>query len=203
MSKEPYFLFGDIETGGFNDRLDNGQLGMEYYPIFEIALVVTDRELNQVGSALRVVVHQDETAISRSHQWAIDTHTKSGLLDEVRMSAWDLAGAEWQIIHHLRQMGIQAYNRETKQGVIFAGNSIMFDRSFILCQMPVLHQFMHYRQLDISALALAAIAWAPELAKEAIAAKQYKHEALADIRESIAELKCYRQALFGGNANGL
>lgn len=61
---------------------------------------------------------------------------------------------------------------------------------------------MHYRQLDISALALAAMAWVPELAKEAIEAKQYKHEALADIRESIAELKCYRQALFGGNANG-
>ncbi|UAL42144.1 oligoribonuclease [Shewanella inventionis] len=198
MSNKPYFLFGDIETGGLNGRLDNGQLGMEYYPIFELALVVTDRELNQVGSALRVVVHQSEGVINRSHQWAIDTHTESGLLDEVRFGDYSLAECEQQILDHLTAMGIEPYNRETKEGVIFAGNSIMFDRSYILCQMPRLHEFLHYRQLDISAIALAARAWAPELEQKAVGAKLFKHEALADIRESIAELKCYKNALFGG-----
>jgi oligoribonuclease len=198
MSNKAYFLFGDIETGGLNGRLDNGQLGMEHYPIFELAFVVTDKELNQVGSALRLVVHHDESAIKLSHQWAIDTHTKSGLLDEVRGSAWSLAQAEQQILEHLQGMGIEPYDRKTKTGVIFAGNSIIFDRSYIMCQMPALHQFMHYRQLDISAIALAAIAWAPELEKKAVGAKLYQHEALADIRESIAELKCYKEALFGG-----
>lgn len=197
MNNKPYFLFGDIETSGLNGRLDNGQLGMEYYPIFELAFVVTDKELNQVGSALRVVVHQSEKVINRSHQWAIDTHTKSGLLDEVRSAAFSLAECEQQILDHLTAMGIEPYNRETKEGVIFAGNSIMFDRSYILCQMSRLHEFLHYRQLDISAIALAARAWAPELEKKAVGAKQYKHEALADIRESIAELKCYKDALFG------
>lgn len=196
MSNKPYFLFGDIETGGFNDRLANGLLGMEYYPIFELALVVTDRDLNQVGSALRVVVHLSEDMINRSHQWAIDTHTKSGLLDEVRSGAYSLAECEQQILDHLNDLGIEPYNRETKEGVIFAGNSIMFDRSYILCQMPRLHEFLHYRQLDISAIALAARAWAPELEKKAVGIKQYKHEALADIRESIAELKYYKDAIF-------
>ncbi|MEL4370730.1 oligoribonuclease [Shewanella xiamenensis] len=198
---KPYFLFGDIETGGLNGRLDNGKLGVEFYPVFELAFIVTDTDLNQVGEAIRIVVHQDEEAISRSHPWAIDTHTKSGLLDEVRQSTCSLPEAEQRIINHLKQMGIEAYNRKTKKVVIFAGNSIMFDRSYILCQLPLLHEFMHYRQLDISALALAARAWAPEVEKEAVSAKQYKHEALADIRESIAELKCYRQVLFGGNDN--
>jgi oligoribonuclease len=198
MSNKPYFLFGDIETGGLNGRLDNGQLGMEYYPIFELALVVTDRDLNQVGSALRVVVHQSEDMINRSHQWAIDTHAKSGLLDEVRLGAYSLAECEQQILDHLNKMGIEPYDRDTKEGVIFAGNSIMFDRSYIMCQMPGLHEFMHYRQLDISAIALAARVWAPELEKKALSMKQYKHEALADIRESIAELKCYKDAVFVG-----
>jgi oligoribonuclease (3'-5' exoribonuclease) len=193
-----YFLFGDIETGGLNGRLANGQLGMEYYPIFELAIVVTDKELNQFGSALRVVVHQSEDMINRSHEWAIDAHTKTGLLDEVRSGAYSLEECEQQILDHLKALGIEPYNRETKEGVIFAGNSIMFDRSYILCQMPRLHEFLHYRQLDISAIALAARAWAPELEKKAVGAKEYKHEALADIRESIAELKCYKDALFGG-----
>jgi len=192
-----YFLFGDIETGGLNGRLANGQLGMEYYPIFELAIVVTDKDLNQVGSALRVVVHQSDDIINHSSQWAIDAHTKSGLLDEVRSGVYSLAECEQQILDHLKAMGIAPYNRETKEGVIFAGNSIMFDRSYILCQMPRLHEFLHYRQLDISAIALAARAWAPELEKKAVGMKQYKHEALADIRESIAELKCYKDALFG------
>jgi oligoribonuclease len=198
MTKVPYFLFGDIETGGLNDRLGNGELGMEFYPIFELAIVITDKNLNQVGTALRVLVHQNEDMINRSHQWAIDAHTKSGLLDEVRTGAYSLAECEQQILDHLQGIGIEPYNRETKEGVIFAGNSIMFDRSYILCQMPHLHEFLHYRQLDISAIALAARAWAPALEKKAVGVKQYKHEALSDILESIAELKCYKEALFGG-----
>ncbi|MCU8000176.1 oligoribonuclease [Shewanella sp. SM95] len=192
-----FFLFGDLETGGLNGRLDNGMLGMEYYPIFEAAFIVTDSELNQVGEALHIVIHQDDESIARSHEWALDVHTKSGLLDAVRASSVSLAQAEQMVIEHLKALGIPKHDRKAKTGVVFAGNSIMFDRSFIMCQMPELHEYMHYRQLDISALGLAARAWAPEVERKAVEAKQYQHEALADIRESIAELKYYRNELFG------
>ncbi|MCS6114477.1 oligoribonuclease [Shewanella baltica] len=191
-----YFIFGDLETGGLNGRLDNGQLGMEYYPIFEVAFIVTDTELNQVGEALHIVIHQDDESIARSHEWALDVHTKSGLLDAVRASSVSLAQAEQMVIEHLKALGIPKHDRKAKTGVVFAGNSIMLDRSFIMCQMPELHEYMHYRQLDISALGLAARAWAPEVERKAVEAKQYQHEALADIRESIAELKYYRDELF-------
>jgi oligoribonuclease len=190
-----FFLFGDLETAGLNGRLDNGALGMEYYPIFELAFIVTDSQLNQVGEPLHIVVHQDDESIARSHEWALDVHTKSGLLAAVRESTVSLAQAEQMVIEHLKALGMPKHDRKAKTGVVFAGNSIMFDRSYIMCQMPELHEYMHYRQLDISALGLAARAWAPEVERKAVEAKLYAHEALADIRESIEELRVYKQVL--------
>lgn len=92
---------------------------------------------------------------------------------------------------HLKSNGVDAYDKKTKTGGIMAGNSIVLDRMFIAAQMPKFESYMHYRQLDASALAIAARYWAPEVAKEAIANKAYGHEALADIRESIAEARVY------------
>lgn len=193
-----YFLFGDIETGGLNGKLECGGLGMARYPIFELAFVLTDSNLNQVGDPLRIVVWQLEERIAMSDPWALDVHGKSGLLDEVRNSTVSLFEAEEQVLAWLDANGVESYNRKERTGAIFCGNSIMFDRDFIMCQMPELHNYLHYRQLDISAIALAARAWAPELANQAVEHKQYKHEAFADIQESIDELKCYRAELFGG-----
>lgn len=189
-----YLAWIDLETGGLNGRLDNGQLGMEFYPIFEVALIVTDEKLNHVGNPLRLVIHQEESRISESHEWAINTHTKSGLLDEVRSSTLTLADAESRIIDHLKALGIESYNRKEKRGAIMAGNSIMFDRSYIMCQMIRLHDYLCYRQLDVSALNLAVRLFRPEI--ESLVKKEYKHEALADVQESIDELKAYRDALF-------
>ncbi|MFT6910456.1 MAG: oligoribonuclease [Oleiphilaceae bacterium] len=106
-----------------------------------------------------------------------------------------MVDAEQMFIDWHKSLGIDVYNPKTKQRAVFAGNSIMFDRSYIMCQMPMLHAFMHYRQLDISAIALAARAWNPELERKAVSAKLYAHEALADIRESIEELRVYKQVL--------
>lgn len=191
-----YFLFGDLETGGLNGRLENGALGMEYYPIFELAFIVTNSDLEQVGEPLRMVINHTDEDIAKSHEWALKTHTESGLIEDVKFSAFSLKQAEIQVIDHLKSLGINAYDRKEKTGAVFAGNSIMFDRSYMMCQMPELHEYLHYRQLDISALAMAARAFKPELEKEITSKKEYKHEALADIRESIAELKMYRSALF-------
>ena len=190
-SNELVLLWGDLETGGLNGRLDNGELGMNYYPIFEIAIIVTDLELEPIGEPLRLVIHQSDDVISRSHEWAIDTHTKSGLLKDVRESGITLEQAETLIIEYLNNLGINKYDRKKQSGAIFAGNSISFDRSFLMCQMPTLSDFMHYRQLDISALNIAFRFWLPELANSIT--KEYSHEALADIKESIQEAKTYKE----------
>ncbi|MGI2002021.1 oligoribonuclease [Shewanella frigidimarina] len=189
-----YLAWIDLETGGLNGRLDSGKLGMEFYPIFEVALIVTDEQLNHVGEPLRLVIHQTESRIADSHAWAIATHTKSGLLDEVRTSTLTLADAECRIIDHLKALGIESYNRKEKRGAIMAGSSITFDRSYIMCQMPSLNDYLHYRQLDVSSLNLAVRLFKPEI--ESLVKKEYKHEALADVQESIDELKTYRDELF-------
>jgi oligoribonuclease (3'-5' exoribonuclease) len=191
-----FFLFGDIETGGLNGRLDNGKLGMEYYPIFEVAFIVTNSELQQVGEPLRIAIHHSDDVINRSHEWAIKTHTDSGLLDEVKQSITTLACAEQRVIEWLKSLGVNAYNKEDKSGAIFAGSSIMFDRSYIMCQMPELHEYLHYRQLDVSAIALMTRTSNVELHDSIVSKKEYKHEALADIQESIEEYRAYTNAFF-------
>ncbi len=195
MSKGISFLWLDYETGGLNGRLENGELGMEYYPIFEVAAIVTDSKLNQIGEPLRLVIHQSEESIAKSHQWALNTHTESGLLDEVRSSKLSLKDAEHAIISHLQTLDIPPYNRKEQIGAILAGSSIMFDRTYMMCQMPELNDYLHYRQLDVSAFNIAARVFRPELAGQI--KKEYKHEALADIQETIDEFKVYRDALFG------
>ncbi|EIY4766817.1 oligoribonuclease [Vibrio cholerae] len=193
---ENQLIWTDLETGGLNGRRSNGTLGMETLPIFEIAIIPTDAELNELAPPLRLVIHHSEKVIAQCEEKALEMHTQSGLLEEVRASRITLAEAEQRIIAYFEAHGISPYHRESKTGPIMAGNSIMFDRSFILCQMPKLHDYLHYRQLDISAYNLGCRLHAPYLAEKAAGAKQYKHEAIADIRESIVEWQLYRKALF-------
>ena len=186
----------DVETGGLNGRLPNGHLGMEYYPILEIVIIVTDEDLVEIGMPLRVVIHQPESEIKKCSEWALKTHTESGLLTEVRVAVCTLAAAEQLILHHLFcNLGIDSYDRKAKTGGILCGSSIMFDRTFLMCQMPNLHEYLHYRQLDVSALNLAIRMFNPELAIAGTEFKKYSHEALVDIRESIEELRIYRGAM--------
>jgi oligoribonuclease (3'-5' exoribonuclease) len=96
------------------------------------------------------------------------------------------------ILDHLQWLGIDAYDRETKTGGILCGSSIMFDRTYLMAQMPELHEYLHYRQLDVSAINLAMRMFNPDLAEQATDFKKYTHEALPDIRESIEELRIYR-----------
>ena len=194
MNNDMYLVFLDLETGGLNGRLDNGKLGMEFYPILEAALIVTDRKLQQVGEPLRLAIHHSEERIADCSQWALDTHEKSGLLADVRNSTLTLANAEQAIIEHLKSLGINKYNRKEHSGGILAGNSIMFDRSFIMAQMPEFNDYLHYRQLDVSALNLTVRLFKPEIENKVV--KEYKHEAFADIQETINEFKVYVDALF-------
>tara|TARA_Y100000310_G_scaffold104628_1_gene102971 strand:+ start:2922 stop:3575 length:654 start_codon:yes stop_codon:yes gene_type:complete len=195
-NKDMFFAFGDIETGGLNQRLPNQKLGMEYYCIFEIAFIVTDRNLNPIGKPLRIVINQSEEDIQKSSKWALEQHTKSGLLDEVRRSTITLQQAEKMVMEYFKSLGIEKYDRESRKGAIFAGNSIMLDRDYFMAQTPELHDYMHYRQLDVSAFALACRAFYPEVAELAIKNKTLTHLALKDIEECIEEMRVYRDKLF-------
>lgn len=188
-----YFIWTDLETGGLAGKLDNGQLGCSYYPILEVAMIITDDQLNEIGLPLHLYIHHEEDVIKLCHEWAIETHTNTGLLDKCRAYGLDQASAEQAILDYLKSNGIEAYDRKARTGGIMAGNSIVLDRMFIAAQLPKLDAYMHYRQMDASGLALAARYWAPQVADEALANKRYTHEALADIRECIAEAKVYMQ----------
>ncbi len=198
-SNNTKIAWGDLETGGLNGRLESGLLGMETYPILELAFILTDSQLNQIGEPLHIVIGHSEEVIKTCHDWAITKHTKSGLLNEVRKSKISLPMAESMVIAWLKSLGVNSYDRKSRTGAIFAGNSIMFDRDFIQCQMPTLHDYMHYRQMDISAVALAARLWNPSI--EGLVNKEYKHEALADINESISEARVYKNFLFSTEAS--
>ncbi|WP_143872533.1 oligoribonuclease [Catenovulum sediminis] len=185
-----FILWLDLETGGLDGRLDNGKLGMEFYPILEIACVLTDTNLNPV-SAIRIPLFQPESELNKLSNWAVQTHHESGLLAECMQSDITLDKAERIVLNWLASNGCDAYDRAAKTGAVLAGNSIGFDRNFIRCQMPKLHSYLHYRMLDVSAVALMCRFSRPELEALAVEHKTYKHEALSDIFESIKEYFVY------------
>lgn len=96
---DSHFLFLDYETGGLNGRIEGGELGCESYPIFEVAAIITDSQLNEVGEPIRIVINQSEDSIATASEWAINTHSDSGLLDEVRTSTITLRDAEFSVDH--------------------------------------------------------------------------------------------------------
>ena len=152
--------------------------------IIELAIVVTDADLNTVAEGPVLVVHQTEAVMNGMDNWNKSTHGKSGLIDKVRASQLNEAEAEAQMLTFLRQ--------HIAPGVSpMCGNSICQDRRFMARCMPKLEAFFHYRNLDVSTLKELAKRWRPGLAEGF--KKGSKHEALADIYESIEELKYYRE----------
>ena len=152
--------------------------------IIELAIVVTDAELNTVAEGPVLVVHQSEAVMNGMDNWNKSTHGKSGLIDKVRASQLNEAEAEAQMIAFLRQ--------HIDSGLSpMCGNSICQDRRFMARCMPKLEAYFHYRNLDVSTLKELAKRWRPGLAEGF--KKGSKHEALADIYESIEELKYYRE----------
>lgn len=191
-NNEEVLVTADIETGGLNGRLDCGKMGMMYYPIFEIAIILTDGNLKTIGEPLHLIINCSEEDIQKSHEWSLTKHTETGLLDKVRTSTINLKQAEQLIIQYLKVNGIHKYDRATKKGGVMCGNSIMFDRSFMMAQMDSLHQHLHYRQLDVSVFDLAFRILGINCPTPL---KKYSHEALGDVKETLAELGAYRDFL--------
>ena len=167
----------DLEMTGLSPFTDR---------IIEIAVVVTDAHLTQRVEGPVFAIHQSDAVLDGMDKWNTGTHGRSGLTDRVRASSVDEASAQAQVIEWLK-----AYVPKGKSPM--CGNSICQDRRFLAKDMPLLEDFFHYRNLDVSTLKELAKRWKPA-ALEGFK-KAQAHTALADIHESIDELMHYRQHL--------
>jgi len=152
--------------------------------IIEVAIVVTNANLETVAEAPVFVVHQPDAVLDAMDSWNKGTHGKSGLIDKVKQSTLTEAEVEKQMVDFLK-LHVPATTSP------MCGNSICQDRRFLARWMPALEAHFHYRNLDVSTLKELAKRWRPALLAGMV--KHGKHEALADIYESIEELKYYRQ----------
>lgn len=152
--------------------------------IIEVAFVVTDLHLNTLAEGPVLVIHQPDTVLDAMDNWNKGTHGKSGLIDKVKASTVTEWQAQEQILEFLKPL-------IPKGKIPLCGNTIHQDRRFMALYMPELNDFFHYRNIDVSTLKELAKRWRPEVYKSF--KKQQKHTALADVYESIAELKHYRE----------
>lgn len=154
--------------------------------IIEVAIVVTGANLNTIAEGPVLVVHQPDSVMDGMDSWNKSTHRKSGLIDKVKASTLTEEEVETQLIEFLKEH-VPASTSP------MCGNSICQDRRFMARGMPKLEAYFHYRNLDVSTLKELAKRWKPEIMSGM--KKHGKHEALADIYESIEELKYYRANL--------
>ena len=157
--------------------------------ILEIATVVTDSDLNELGVGPELVLHQPDEVLAGMDEWNTRQHGASGLTEASKNSDCDAARAERATLDFLA--------RHVPPGKSpMCGNSICQDRRFLARWMPELERFFHYRNLDVSTVKELVARWGPAAAK--VPAKDSAHRALGDVRESIRELAHYRAAAFRG-----
>jgi oligoribonuclease len=155
--------------------------------IIELALVITDSQLSVLAESPEWVVHQPDEVLEAMDSWNKGTHGKSGLIERVRASEVAEAKAEAQALEFLML--------HVPQGISpMCGNSICQDRRFLARWMPQLESYFHYRNLDVSTLKELVRRWKPEASKGF--AKEGKHQARADIYDSLEELRYYRKTVF-------
>ena len=164
----------DMEMTGLNPDSDR---------IIELAIVVTNSELEMVAESPSWAVHQPPEVLAGMDEWNQKTHGRSGLIDRVRASTLDEAAVEAEALAFVRKYALPDHSP-------MCGNSIGQDRRFMVRYMPQLEGFFHYRNLDVSTLKELCKRWRPEVYKGF--KKKSRHTALADIQESIDELKYYR-----------
>lgn len=171
---DTHLVWVDMEMSGLDPDKD---------VVLEVALVVTDKDLNLVEEGPVLVVRQSDAVLDGMDSWNKSTHGKSGLIDKVKASTLSEADVEQRMLDFMKQ-----HVGERKSPM--CGNSICQDRRFMARHLPRLEAYFHYRNLDVSTLKELAARWRPEL-KEGFK-KANNHTALADIQESIEELRYYR-----------
>ncbi|MEP5764679.1 MAG: oligoribonuclease [Halieaceae bacterium] len=157
--------------------------------VIEIATIVTDSELNTLAEGPVLAIHQPDARLDAMDEWNTSHHTSSGLVKRVRESDQTEASAGAKTIEFLQEFVPEGASP-------MCGNSICQDRRFMARHMPELERFFHYRNLDVSSFKILMQLWRPEL--EAGFAKTGTHLALDDIRESIAEMRYYREHFIRG-----
>ncbi len=178
MNRKENLIWIDLEMTG---------LIPEQHRIIEIATVVTDKELTVLAEGPVFAVHQPDDVLAGMDEWNTRQHANSGLTERVRESEVSEHEAEQRTLEFVRQYVDQGASP-------ICGNSICQDRRFLIRHMPELAAFFHYRNLDVSTLKILAKLWLPEVSGRF--EKKSVHLALADIHDSIRELRFYREHLF-------
>jgi len=179
MSRDrDHLVWIDLETTG---------LSVARHVILEIASVVTDKNLNVVGEGPDLVIHQPESALARLDPWCARQHGHTGLIDSSGASDISLREAEQRTLTFVRK-------HTHRQTAPLCGNSIQTDRRFLRRYMPELTEHLNHRNIDVSSIAELAARWYPGVATRLD--KTYLHRAAPDIRESIEELRFYRDLIF-------
>lgn len=168
----------DCEMTGLDISIDE---------ICEIAVVVTDSELNEVDPGLQLVVKPSDSAMANMGEFVTKMHTDSGLLSEIP-GGISITEAEAQVLDYIKQWVLEARTAP------LAGNSIGTDRMFLNRQTPELDSYLHYRNIDVSSIKELTRRWYPRVYFQ-LPKKTGNHRALADIRESIQELRYYRSTV--------
>lgn len=174
--KKNNLIWLDLEMTGLNPDL---------HRIIEIAVVITDGNLNIIADGPELAIYQPEPVLQLMDEWNVKQHTESSLIDRVRNSTITEEIAQAQILEFLMQ-----YVQPKKSPM--CGNSICMDRRFLYKWMPKLEQYFHYRNLDVSTLKILAQMWAPYVYAQI--KKDSNHRARDDIYESINELKLYQKS---------
>ncbi|WP_203962529.1 oligoribonuclease [Actinocatenispora thailandica] len=175
-----HLVWIDCEMTGLDLRRD---------ALIEVAVLVTDSELNVLGDGVDIVIKADDALLDSMTEVVRDMHAKSGLTEEVRASSVSMAEAEDAVLDYIRT---HVPDRRTAP---LCGNSIATDRGFLARDMPRLDDFLHYRMVDVSSVKELCRRWYPR-AYFGQPQKGLAHRALADIEESIRELAYYRKAIF-------
>lgn len=177
-NKKDNLIWIDLEMTGLNPEKDR---------IIEMATIVTDPHLNVLAEGPVFAIHQPDELLNGMDEWNTKQHNSSGLVERVKNSTIDEAHAEAETLKFIKQ-----YVGAGKSPM--CGNSVYQDRRFLFRYMPQLEKYFHYRLLDVSTLKELALRWAPRIYNGF--QKDSKHLALEDIKDSIQELKYYRDHLF-------
>lgn len=175
----PHLIWIDCEMTG---------LDLAHDVLVEIAVLVTDGDLNLIGEGVDLVIKTTPEKLASMNEFVTKMHTDSGLITEIP-NGIEIAEAEKLILKYLEEAGTGAGKSP------LAGNSVSVDRSFIARDMPLLNEYLHYRTVDVSSIKELTRRWYPKV-YFAAPAKTGNHRALGDIQDSIAELKYYREAIF-------
>ncbi|MFZ3022286.1 MAG: oligoribonuclease, partial [Candidatus Nanopelagicaceae bacterium] len=178
-SENPPLIWIDCEMTGLS-------LGIDV--LLEIAVLVTDADLNIIGEGVDVVIKAEGAQLAGMNDFVTQMHTTSGLIEEIPRGI-DISTAEELILTYLQESGAQPGKSP------LAGNSVSVDRSFITRDMPRLNEFLHYRTVDVSSIKELARRWHPRVYFNS-PVKSGNHRALGDIKDSISELKYYRETIF-------